>query len=154
MHGQHEQTHDHETRKKSQQQPCFGLPVCFELSGKRRIAETLEFSASNELGKSLPSKTMQITGAGATKRLVRLRVATRERRRQRLPSPDRARHNENRTYQPGKRNETECLIRFHITQQLRSAAAKPIAARRRLQLFLRRGHCAMSYFFFHCLRSR
>lgn len=114
MHGQDEQTHDHEARKKSQQESCFGFPVCFELGGKRGIAEILEFPAPDELSKSLPPETVEITGAGATKRLVRFGVAPGEHRRQRLPSPDRSRHNKDRAYQPGKRNQAKCLVRFHI----------------------------------------
>lgn len=92
VHGQDEQGHDPQARKKSQQEASLSFPVVFELSGERGITDMLILPARNELGKSALTGTLQVAGLGATKRLVGLRIPRGERRRELPPSSDQSPH--------------------------------------------------------------
>ncbi len=75
-------------RENRQDEPSFGLPVRFKLRGKRTIGKVLEFATPDELGESRSPDAIEVSGARAPQRFIRLGVTRGERLREIAPSPD------------------------------------------------------------------
>ncbi len=113
VHSHEEQGQNPQAHKKRQQEASFSLAVVFELSGECGVTEILILPVRNELGKSAALDTVQVAGLGAAKRLVGLGMARSKRCRERPPSPDQARKQKKRAYQPHDGHEAKCFVGIH-----------------------------------------
>jgi hypothetical protein len=87
-HDHSDRSNYHSARENGDDEPRFGLPVRFELCGKRTIGEVLEFAAPNELGEPGPPDALEVSGARAPQRLVDLWMASGKCIREVTSSPD------------------------------------------------------------------
>ena len=88
LHGRSECSQHHSATDNGDDKPGFGLPVRFELRGKRTIGELLELAAADELGEPSSPDALEVSWARAPQRLVNLWMTRRKGVRQVAPLPN------------------------------------------------------------------